>query len=122
MILTTEKILLNQELSLYANSPEEQSSIKTTLNQLEDAEQALRIVHDSKIYIGATCTYPAKRKENGLPLDSFREFIKSHGTRLTNRLASRIANLEKEILRQRKLNLAAARATYITLQQKSLAG
>ncbi|MDR2123870.1 MAG: hypothetical protein LBP38_02670 [Desulfovibrio sp.] len=69
LILITEKFLLNQELSLYANSPEEHNSIKTALSQLEDAEQSLRIVHNPEAYRNATNTYPAKRKENGLPFD-----------------------------------------------------
>jgi len=65
--------------------------------------------------------YPAKSKENGLPLDSFREFIKSHSTRLTNRLAGHLAMPEKEILRQRKVSLQQARLLYVELQIQALA-
>jgi len=116
LILATEKLLISQELSLYANSPEEQNSIKTALSQLEDAERALLIVRNPESYRTAANTYPAKRKESGLPLDSFREFIKSHSTRLTNRLAGHLAMPEKELLRQRKANLQQAKQFYIELQ------
>jgi len=116
LILATEKLLINQELSLYANSPEEHNSIKTAFSQLEDAERALLIVRNPEAYRNATSTYPAKRKENGLPLDSFREFIKSHSTRLTNRLAGHLAMPEKELLRQRKASLQQAKLLYVDLQ------
>lgn len=116
LILTAEKLLLNQELSLYANSAEEHNSIKTALGQFEDAERALLTVRDTEAYRKAADTYPAKRKESGLPLDSFREFIKSHSTRLTNRLTGHLAVPEKKLLRQRKVNLQQAKALYIELQ------
>jgi serine phosphatase RsbU (regulator of sigma subunit) len=120
LILATEKLLISQELSLYANSPEEHNSIKAALSQLEDAERALLIVRNFEAYQNATSTYPAKRKENGLPLDSFREFIKSHSTRLTNRLAGHLAMPEKELLRQRKASLQQAKLLYIALQIHTL--
>ncbi|MDR3299680.1 MAG: hypothetical protein LBU43_06685 [Candidatus Accumulibacter sp.] len=119
LILASEKLLLNQELSLYANSLEERNSVETALSQLEEAEQALLIVHIPEVYKNATRTYPAKHREKGLPLDGFREFIKSHSARLTNRLAGRLTVPEKEILRQRKINLGLVKSTYIALQQKT---
>jgi hypothetical protein len=110
-----------QELSLYANSPEERSSITTALNQLAEARQSLAIVRDRAAYKRAATTYSARRTENGLPLDSFREFLKSHVARLSNRLAGRLTENEKEILRQRKINLGVVREEYIALQQLALA-
>jgi hypothetical protein len=120
LILASERLLLTQEISLYANSPEEHSSITTALAQLGDAMQAWKIVTMAETYKNAAKTYPAKRMEGGLPLDSFREFIKSHSTRLGNRLAGRLAEPEKEMLRQRKVNLGVAKTIYMTLQRNAL--
>jgi hypothetical protein len=122
LLLAAEKLLLNQELSLYANSPEEHNSITAALSQIEEAEAALKIVRDSAAYQAATATYPAKRKENSLPMDSFREFLKSHSARLTNRLVGRLSEQEKELLRQRKANLSAIREMYAALQRDALSG
>jgi hypothetical protein len=121
LLLSAEQLLLSQELSLYANSPEERNSITTALNQLKEAKNSLETVNDTAAYKKAASTYSARRKENGLPVDSFREFIKSHGARLSNRLAGRLTENEKEVLRQRKINLDAVREEYIALQQKALA-
>jgi hypothetical protein len=108
LILLFERLLLNQELSLYANSPEEINSIKTALVQLDEAEESLLIVQKIDIYKQSSQTYSSKRKEKGLPLDSYRDFLKSHSSRLSNRLAGRLTPIEKDILRQRKTNLAVA--------------
>jgi predicted nucleotidyltransferase len=120
VLLAAERLILTHELHNFANSPEDHNSIQTALNQLADAEKAMNIVMLSDAYQKATDTYAAKRMENGLPQDGFREFIKSHVTRLTNRLAGQLSGSEKEILRQRKANLLAARDAYIALQRKAL--
>jgi hypothetical protein len=122
LLLANERLLLTQEISLYANSPEEHNSITTALAQLDDAMRAWEIVTRTETYKNAAKTYPAKRMEGGLPLDGFREFIKSHSTRLGNRLAGRLAEPEKEMLRQRKVNLGVARTVYMALQRNALAG
>ena len=120
VLLTAERFILNQELSLYANSAEEHNSIKIALLQLDDAQKAFGIVVFPEAYQKATDTYSSKRTENGLPLDGFREFIKSHATRLANRLAGQLSGPEKEILRQRKANLLVAKDVYVALQKKAL--
>lgn len=121
LLLTLERLALEQEREFYANSPEEHNSIKTALQQLDDAENALAIVAISEAYQKATTTYSSKRMESGLPLDGFREFIKSHTTRLSNRLAGQLSGPEKEIVRQRKVNLLVAKDVYVALQQQALA-
>lgn len=120
VLLTLERLALQQEIQFYANSAEEHNSIKTALQQLGDADNALLIVVDAESYRKAMTTYSSKRIENGLPLDGFREFIKSHTTRLTNRLAGQLSGPEKELLRQRKKNLHVAKEEYVILQKRAL--
>lgn len=118
--IAIEKFALILELENHGNSSEERNSIKTALQQLEDAQKSLIIVKDNTAYQASTETYSTKRKEAGLPLDSFREFLKSHTTRLTNRLAAPLSAPEKNILRQRKENLKVAKELYIEMQRTAL--
>ncbi|MDR1921924.1 MAG: hypothetical protein LBS31_09340 [Candidatus Adiutrix sp.] len=113
--------MIRHALKYDANSPEEAQSLKTAAAQLDDAAKCLNvIVNDPKGYEASAQTYPTKKKEAGLPLDAFRDFLKSHSARLTNRLAGKGSHFEKLILRQRKDNLTAIRERYIELQQKAL--
>ncbi|NDV26898.1 hypothetical protein [Desulfovibrio sp. JC010] len=118
-ILEAEQIALIQEKE-FANSAEMVNSIKPGLTQLQEARQSLELVHDSETYQKVTAAFSGKRKQGGLPMDGFREFIKSHQARLTNRLKSDGSHEEKNILRQRKTNLKIANETYIKLQKKAL--
>ena len=119
-MLGVEEIMLRQELSVYANSPEETNSIKKALEQLQEARKSFAVVHDHKDYEKATETYSSKQKEAGLPLDSFRQFLKSHSVRLTNRMASPLSVPEKNILRQCKELLGMVKEVYISLQKEAL--
>lgn len=118
--LGVEEMLLRQELTRYANSPEQRNSISTAIQQLQEAKQSLSVVQDHKGYQAATATYSGKKKEGGLPLDSFREFLKSHNTRLTNRMTSPLSMPDKSILRQRKEILGIVKEVYIGMQRKAL--
>ena len=121
LLLAVEEITLKQELQFYVNAPEEKNSVTTAIGQLHEALACLNIVKHSENYRAATTAFPGKQKVNGLPLDGFREFIKSHTTRLANRLAGQLSGPEKEILRQRKANLLVAKEIYVGLQKKALA-
>lgn len=90
------------------------------MTQFQEAKKSLAVVHDPKGYQDATATYSGKRKESGLPIDSFREFLKSHNTRLTNLMKSQLSVPEKSILRQRKEILGMVKEGYMGLQRKSL--
>lgn len=120
LALGIEEMLLRQELAVYTNSPEQHNSITTAIEQLQDAKVSLDVVKTPQQYRIATATYPASQKESGLPVDSFRAFLKSHSTRLTNRMASVLFAPEKELLRQRKENLVTVKELYIALQRKAL--
>jgi hypothetical protein len=118
--LDVEGIMLHQELEKYANSREEADSLEAAITQLQEAKQSLEVVQDPQAYQKAAATYSGKRKENGLPLDSFRQFLKSHTTRLSNRMAGVLSVPEKNILRQRKENLGMVRDVYIAMQREAL--
>ena len=120
LILAAEKLTLQQELATYANSAEMVSSINPALEQLEEASGSLKLVQDKEAYAKAAHAFSAKRKQGGLPLDAFREFILSHTARLTNRLKGTASVSEKNILRQRKNNLRAANEQYINMQREAL--
>ncbi len=121
IILGVEKILLLQERETYANSPEMMNSVKPALADLEDANKAFALVtNDHAGYAKATEAFSSKDKKKGLPLDACRKFISSHTTRLTNRLRGVSSVPEKNILRQRKINLAAANKQYKDLQREAL--
>lgn len=120
LIMETEQIVLFHELKLYANSPEEKNSIEMALKQLAEAIKATSVVHNFFTYQEAAKTYSSKRMEEGLPLDSCREFLKSHATRLTNRLVAPLSVPKKNILRQRKENLKIVKELYIELQREAL--
>jgi len=121
IILDVEMILLIQERETYANSPEMMNSIKPALSDLADAKKSLNLLeNDPDGYAKVTAAFSGKDKERGLPLDSCRKFIRSHQARLTNRLRGVSSVPEKNILRQRKENLAAANKMYKELQRESL--
>lgn len=120
-LLDDERVMIRHSLKFDANSPEEAQSLKTAADQLDDAAKCLDVVcNDPKGYMASAQTYPTKKKEAGLPLDAFRDFLKSHTARLTNRLAGKASHSEKLILRQRKENLAIVKECYVELQQKAL--
>lgn len=80
--------MIRHSLKFDANSPEETQSLKTAAAQLDAAAKCLNVVcNDPKGYTASAQTYSTKRKEAGLPLDAFRDFLKSHTARLTNRPA-----------------------------------
>ena len=120
LALGVEEMMLRQELAVYANSPEEATSVTKALEQVQEARASMKVVNDHEAYKRAAETYAGKRLEAGLPKDSFRDFLKSHVTRLNNRMTSNISVPEKNIIRQRKENLGMMREVYIGMQQEAL--
>jgi len=121
ILLDDERVQIRHALEYDANSPEETQSLKTAAAQLDDATKCLDLVcNDHQGYAAGAETYPTKKKEAGLPLDAFRDFLKSHSARLSNRLAGKGSHSEKLLLRQRKDNLGIIRECYVELQRKAL--
>jgi hypothetical protein len=120
LALGIEELFLREELEKYSNSVEERGSLEKALVQIQEARQSYAVAQNPPIYKEATQTYSGKQKENGLPLDSFRQFLKSHTTRLSNRMAGVLSVPEKNILRQRKENLGMVKDVYIAMQREAL--
>ncbi len=120
IILTTEKMILKNDMEYYANSPEMKSSLKTGLVDLEIAQKAVEIVQDHNLYQTVKETMSRKDMAQGLPLDGFRKFERSHQTRLGNLLKTSLLSQEKSLILQRKINLKRARENYISMQRKAL--
>lgn len=121
-ILSAEEFLLAEELDRYSNSQEETNSINKALEQIDYAKKSLAAVRENaEAYKKITNdTFSEKNKEGGLPIDNFRGFIKSHITRLTNKMTASLSVPEKNIIRQRVKNLALMKELYIQLQRKAL--
>lgn len=120
-LLDDEGIMIRHALEFDANSPEEAQSLKAAIVQLDDAIKCLNVVSaDPQGYTASAQTYPARKKESGLPVDAFRDFLKSHTARLKNRLAGRGSHSEKLLLRQRTENLNIIKECYTELQRKAL--
>ncbi|MDR2893457.1 MAG: hypothetical protein LBV80_10310 [Deltaproteobacteria bacterium] len=120
LALGVEEMMLRQELASYINSPEQYKSVFGAIAQLQEAKNSLEVIKNPQIYQQGTKTYSGKDKEAGLPLDSFRKFIKSHSTRFSNSMKSMLSVPEKNILRQRQENLGMVRDVYIGLQREAL--
>jgi hypothetical protein len=120
-LLEDEYLMLTYSLNFDANSPEEMSSLKAAIMQLDEARRCLKSLQEKpEAHRENEASYSSKRKEAGLPLDAAREFIRSHSTRLANSLAARVPQSEKLILRQRRENISAMRDYYIELQHSAL--
>jgi hypothetical protein len=97
LALGIEDIFLREELEKYSNSAEEMGSLQKALAQLQEARQSYSVVQNPAVYKEATKTYSGKPKEAGLPIDSFRQFLKSHSTRLHNLMTGQISVPEKKV-------------------------
>ena len=111
-ILAAEKLLLATEAVKFK---EQDSSIKTALKQFDAGKKALSLVDNKEAYKQAVSIYPEDTK------DSFRKFIDSHQTRLTNRLKSpEISEIQGNLLQQRYANLTLANELYKEKQREAL--
>lgn len=120
LILAAEKAILKHELKHHANAPEMVRSLQTAHEQLLEAVEALKLVRIPSSYQALNQGMSSKDKQQGLPLDAFRKFERSHRARLGNLLKATASNWEKELLRQRMENLTAIRERYIQLQHHAL--
>ncbi len=120
LILFAEKVILQNALKFYANSPEMKNSLNAGLEDLEDAQNSLKTVQEPAQYKIVKKAMSKKDIAQELPLDGFRKFERSHQARLSNLLKTTLSTEEKSLVRQRKNNLKAARNAYMSMQQKAL--
>lgn len=121
LILATEKALLVNDATLYANSPAMKTSLKTALKELEAAEKSLPLVQDPTLYQAVDTAHGhPKSRTGGLPNDAVRRFCSSQAARLLNMDKSRLDADEKKVVEARKRNMRSAEKSYALLQRRTL--
>ena len=123
-IILAEYTFISQELQICdENDTDSLSSLTKAIQSFDDAFLALQIVENRDSYKDADKTYPHDKKYRvrDYPKDSFHIACISHDTRLKNSLRyPGIDPIEKELLKQRRINLSAAQAGYINKQKKAM--
>jgi len=124
-IILAEYTFLTQELEFCEKTDKESfSSLTKALQFFDDAFLALKAVEEDSYIAVDQCTPHHKdyRVKDGYPKDSFHVACGSHKTRIQNILrAPGIDPIEKALLKQRLINLPAAKNGYIEKQKKALA-
>lgn len=119
-ILRTEKFYLYKGTEL-ATSRSEKSSLNEGLRRIEEAEKSLLAVRNKYTYNVRLQTASLKELDSeGLPKDSFRQFVTSQTTSIRNHLRAPLSKGEKAILEERISNLRAANEIYKGLQRDAL--
>ena len=117
-ILEAEKTLLASEL---VKSKVQEDSIKVALAEFNAGLKSLSIIQNKEKYQDANETYFGKTRDSeGLPKDSFRNFITSHKTRLRNKLSNPESEIQTNIFEQRRKNLTLANELYKEKQREVL--
>ena len=121
LIVTTEKAIVEGDLSRYANSKAMTHSLQAALDDLAIIEKHIDIIADKSRYqfVAEVYSRPRNRK-NGLPLDEARQALASHHGRLENMDKSRLDDDEKSLVEARKAAMKTANDLYIALQEKAL--
>ena len=123
-ILRAERLVLDNERRLYADTPIMAGSLDNALNQIVAALVMVSKIQDRDAYKSVTEDYFRSHKSriNGLPNDGARQFFKSHRTRIENLGKAQSMGLDKALLEVRKNNLNVASGEYIKSQKIVLAG
>jgi hypothetical protein len=125
ILLLCEKAFLSQELLFCPpNDKKTVAGLTKAIESLDDALLALEAVERGSSYEIAHMTHPrnTKYRVKGMPKDSFHVFCGSHRVRIDVYLRTPRLNMhEKELLAQRRSNLAAAKAAYLVKQKAALA-
>lgn len=119
-IVTVEKLYL-MHAQKSANSKGERSSLNEGLRRIGEAEQSLAAVQNKDTYRVRLQTASLKELDKeGLPRDSFRQFINSQITSIRNQERSPLSKAEKAVLEARISNLRAANEIYKGMQREAL--
>jgi hypothetical protein len=123
-IIPAEKIYLQQDIEFC--DPEDKFTIKSlmrSLNYLSDALRAIEIVKLPVAYQNAEATHTTEKrdKRGGVPKDVMHTACKINSDRLDrNNRTPGLTMIEKELIKQRKANLATGLISYISMQQEAL--
>jgi hypothetical protein len=124
-IILVEYTFLTQELQFCGKSDKDSlSSLTLAVQSFDDAFRVLKIAGDKNKYQVVEQSYPhnSKYRVGVFPRDALHDACISHRTRLQNILKSPgIDEIEKDLHKQRLVNLKAAQNGYIEKQKKALA-
>lgn len=119
-ILRTEKFYLYKGTEV-AISKAEKSSLSEGIRRVEEAEKSLSAFRNKDTYNIRLQTASLKELDSeGLPKDSFRQFVTSQATSIRNILRAPLSKGEKAILEERISNLRAANEIYKGMQRDAL--
>ncbi|MDR3299805.1 MAG: hypothetical protein LBU43_07365 [Candidatus Accumulibacter sp.] len=103
LIVTTELVIVEGDLSRCANSQSMTNSLKTAINEIAAIERHIAIVDNQDKYRAVDQAYSLpKNRKSGLPLDEARQALASHYARLNNLDKSRLDDNEKKVIDARK--------------------
>ena len=124
ILILVEYTFIFQELQLCDGSDKDAIGSLTQAKQnFDDAFLAIEVVENSVVYKEADKLFPHHKnyRVSGFPKDAFHVACISHKTRLQNILRSPVDPIEKALLKQRIVNLAAAQGAYINKQKRAMA-
>ena len=123
-LIISEATFLTRELEFCDPSDKQTAnSLKQAIQSFDDALLALQAVENADMYHAADLTYPhsGKHRIKDMPKDSFHIACLAHRTRIGNMLRTPGINMsEKEMLEQRRSNLATAQSEYLKRQRRAL--
>ena len=124
MLMRAEHTFLGQELQFCASADTNaKTSLQTAIQEFDEAFSVLDVLYDAENYRIADKIF-SMRKEfryKGMPKDAFHVASAGHYQRITNILKAPGINLaEKELLEQRRANMAAAQSVYVEKQKEVL--
>jgi hypothetical protein len=123
-LILAEYTFLTQEFELCEKSDKDSiNSLTKAIKSFDDAFLALQAVDDPRYEImDKGFPHDKNYRVSGFPKDAFHIAFISHKTRLKNNLRTPgIDPIEKDLLKQRIVNLSAAQSGYLEKQKKALA-
>lgn len=125
LVILAEYTFIAQELQLCDPSDTLTiSSLTNAIQSFDDAFAVLKAVTDVELYKGADMSYPhsAKYRIKNMPKDAFHIMCIAHRVRINNTLRyPGVSLIEKELLKQRLVNINAAQAAYLEKQKHIMA-
>jgi hypothetical protein len=123
LIFAAEKVFLQQEMQFC--DPSDRFTIKhleTSDIYLDDAMNAVETAKSKKAYRHAETTHPTLgRGKDGVPPDVVHKACDKNSDRLLrDNKTPGLSTLEKDLLHQRRANLATAKEAYIEMQKEAL--
>jgi hypothetical protein len=123
-LFSAEYTFLTQELEVCSSQDTKAgTSLTRALQEFREAFLALEVLQNAENYKSVEKTYSTRPefRYRGMPKDAFHVACGGHKARIDNILKSPGINLlEKELLKQRYVNMETAQSVYLEMQRKIL--